>query len=285
MKLTITIFSFLFGLVIGSFLNVVIGRAERKESIEGRSYCESCKKTLSAIELIPVLSFALQKGRCRSCGTALSWQYPLVELGTGILFTYVTLFTVSSSFQYTANSYTILTLPFWFYPFLTLPFWFYPLSLWLLIITVLSASIVIFVSDLRYRIIPNAAVLFLVFSGVGLRALDRLIIMEAKDMLWWDIGAALALALFFAGIWFVTQGRGIGLGDAKLVLGTSLVVGFPVSLAAVLISFWLGALAGIALVLARYKSLKDQIPFGPFILAGTAFAYFFSEKIFSFIGL
>jgi len=275
MKLIITIFSFLFGLVIGSFLNVVIGRAERKESVGGRSYCESCKKNLSAIELIPVLSFALQKGQCRSCGTALSWQYPLVELGTGILFTYVTLFTISSSFQYTANSYTILTLPFWFYP----------LSLWLLAITVLSASIVIFVADLRYRIIPNAAVLFLIFSGGGLRALDRLIIMEAKDMLWWDIGAALAIALFFAGIWFVTQGRGIGLGDAKLVLGTSLIVGFPASLAAVLISFWLGALAGIALVLARYKSLKDQIPFGPFILAGTALAYFFSEKIFSFIGL
>src|SRR3990167_5653720 len=78
---------FIFGLVVGSFLNVVILRGNRGESFtRGRLRCESCGKELAWFELIPLLSFALQCGRCRSCGAALSRQYPLVEFATGVLF-------------------------------------------------------------------------------------------------------------------------------------------------------------------------------------------------------
>lgn len=83
------IFFFLFGLIIGSFLNVVIYRYNTGRSVQGRSGCLSCGKTLSAVELIPLFSFIFQKGKCHGCGSKISWQYPLVEFSTGIAFTLI----------------------------------------------------------------------------------------------------------------------------------------------------------------------------------------------------
>src|SRR3989344_9213859 len=85
-KLPMAIFSFLLGLVVGSFINVVIRRGEKGEKLTGRSHCESCGKMLSFLELIPVLSYLVLRGRCRNCNAPFSLQYPLVELGTGILY-------------------------------------------------------------------------------------------------------------------------------------------------------------------------------------------------------
>jgi len=241
------------GLVVGSFLNVVILRGVRGEEMTGRSRCEGCRKTLGAVELIPVLSYIIQKGQCRSCLAPLSLQYPLVELGTAV-------------------SYLMVARYFW--PGILRP----DISIFeylefLAGLTVVSAAVVILVSDLRFQIIPNGAVLALLIVNV------------ARVPLVGDFISALATALFLGSLWFFSGGRWMGLGDAKLIFATSLLIGFPASLSAVLFSFWLGGGAGILLLVLGAQNLRSSIPFGPFILAGTALAFFFSDQFLIFTGL
>lgn len=289
--MVLLIFGFLLGLAVGSFLNVVILRGARGENFSGRSRCESCGKTLSWHELIPILSFCLQKGRCRSCGSALSWQYPLVELGTGALFALTTIILLSELGRGLTDLSAISHWP------LAISYLLSAIGYWLLAIAVLSSAIVIFVSDLRWRIIPNGAVLTLLLAGLAIRlsplvlnagnssfAIGYLPFAIRYSSLLWDFGTAIAIALFFAAIWFLSRGRGMGFGDAKLVLATSLVLGFPESVMAVLLAFWIGAAVGILLILFRYKSWKDQIPFGPYILVGAAIVQFFYENLVQIFG-
>ena len=246
---------FLTGLAVGSFLNVVIVRAARGESVRGRSRCETCGKTLGVWELIPVLSHVLQKSRCRSCGTVISVQYPLVELGTAVAFLSVAWFL--SPFRYlNVEIFEYLEL--------------------LAVFVSVSAGIVILVSDLRWQIIPNGAALILALVGIAASV--------ARQTLAPDLVAAVLGALFFASLWFVSRGRWMGLGDAKLVFTTSLLIGFPGSLVAILFAFWLGGIAGILLLAAGSKTLKSRIPFGPFIIAGTVLAFFLSDSFIAFTG-
>ncbi|MBI2640462.1 MAG: prepilin peptidase [Candidatus Sungbacteria bacterium] len=249
---------FLFGLTVGSFLNVVIIRGGRGETLGGRSRCESCKAVLSPFELVPVISFAFLKGRCRHCGAALSWQYPLVELGTALLYV--------GAWQ--------LWRPYFVFPSLDL----FTLSAISALSLGLGASIVILVSDFRYRIIPNGAVLVLAVIGLAERILDRP-----------SLPAALAAALIFSAVlalfWFFSKGTAMGLGDAKLIFATSLVLGYPLSLPGFLFAFWLGGIAGILLILSGRKTLKDQVPFGPFIIIGAALAQILGQRFLALSGL
>lgn len=256
--MAVTFLVFLFGLSVGSFLNVVILRGRRGENFGGRSKCESCKITLSPLELIPVVSFLLQKGRCRHCGTALSWQYPLVELGTALLY---------------ASAWLLWQKDF-FPPTLQIPL---PALLFMSALG-LGAAMVIFVSDIRYRIIPNGAVLTLIGIGAVIRIFDQSsLIVSALS--------ALVFSAVIALFWFFSKGRAMGLGDAKLILATSLILGSPLSIPAFLFAFWSGGAAGILLLVSGVKTLKDPIPFGPFILIGAALAQFFGQSFLAFSGL
>ena len=254
-------FAAILGLIVGSFLNVVILRGQTQEKLKGRSHCPFCKTKLSAQELIPIFSFLWQKGRCLHCDRKISWQYPLVEGLTAIVYAVAV----------------------WF--FLKSRFWpdFYDLIFLLLLLSGLTAAIIIAVSDFRFKTIPDGAVLTLLMPG--------LLVTLAK---WYshgfwlagkDLITSAALALFLASIWFLSSGRLMGLGDAKLIFATSLILGFPASLSAFLFSFWLGGAAGLVFLLSRTHSLRSQIPFGPFILLGSALAYFFSQPFLSLTGL
>lgn len=254
MVLPLTIFSFFLGLVMGSFLNVVIRRGAREENFGGRSHCESCRAILSPLELIPILSFLRQKGRCRHCGVPFSLQYPLVELGTGLAFSSaVWLFPPEVSW------FGLLTLTAVFFG--------------------ISAAIVIFVSDIQYKIIPNGAVLTLFLAGILRFWLSQT---SVPDLVW-DMGAALGAALLLALLWFISKGRWMGFGDVKLIFVTSLILGFPVSLVVFLFSFWLGGIFGIIWIVAGRGNMKSQIPFGPFILLGSVLAYFGSSYFFTLL--
>ncbi|MBI2121781.1 MAG: prepilin peptidase [Candidatus Sungbacteria bacterium] len=258
------IFSFLFGLGVGSFLNVVILRGARGESfVKGRSRCESCGKTLQWFELIPLASFFIQKARCRSCGAKLSWQYPLVEFATGLLFALIAIYYSPSGVE---------GIPLWLSPRLAFELMF--------AFVIPSASIVILVSDIRWKIIPNGAVVTLLVVSL-IRESTRLSLVDIG----YDVGAALGLAFFFFALWFLSRGAWMGFGDVKLVLATSFLLGFPASIPAVLFSFWIGAAFGVILLALRVVNLKTQIPFGPFILAGSAAAYFYSETALWYIGM
>lgn len=247
-------FVFLLGLTAGSFLNVAILRGAEGKTLGGRSRCDSCGRVLSALELLPVISFVLQKGRCRHCGAVLSWQYPLVELGAAAGF-------VAGAMLF-SGSWTIF-----------------------LVLIGISAAIIIFVSDLRFKIIPNGAVLILILLGTAAVA-SRV---WAEDRYWraayYDLAAAVIFAMIFGALWLFSRGKWMGLGDAKLIFPTSLLLGFPASLAAFLFAFWLGGIAGVLLIAFSRKTLKSRVPFGPFILAGGVMAYFFSQKFFAETGL
>lgn len=229
------IFFFLFGFAIGSFLNSVIHRLETGESlISKRSYCPQCKKTLSWLELIPLVSFILQKGRCKHCKKSISLQYPLVELATGVLFLLI--------FNYQFSVFSLF---------------------------VVSCLIVIFVYDLKYYIIPNEVI----YLGIIVAFLYRLF--NGFDYFL----AAIIAGAFFLAIVLISRGKWMGGGDIKLALFMGLVLGWPNILIALFLAFLVGAFASIILMILKKKTLKSQIPFGPFLAGATIVTMFLGDVL------
>lgn len=260
---------FLFGNTIGSFLNVVIYRFNSGKTLGGRSICMSCAKKLHWYELIPVMSFLVQKGKCRGCASRISHQYPLVELVTGIVFMFLAWH--FSPLLLVNQSLFVLFLIYFAFAF--------------------SILIVISVYDMRHKIIPDKLSytfailgfisLFLNTSGVGkVFTIPSLV----------DISAGPILAFIFAMIWVLSKGKMMGLGDAKLALGIGWILGMSSGLAGITLAFWIGAIFGIlAMVFSKNKnSLKTEIPFAPFLVLGTLAAFICSidflslAKLFSF---
>lgn len=261
------IFVFLLGTIIGSFLNVVIYRFNTGKSIaKGRSICMTCNRNLRWYELIPVFSFLIQNGKCRRCASAISHQYPLVELATGLIFA-LTAFHFLPIFIISIPSYiAFVTL----YSF------------------IFSLLIVIVVYDIRHKIIPDKLVymfiivsffsIFVNFSGFG----PFLI----KPTLMGIISGPL-FALPFALLWFFSRGRWMGLGDAKLILGIGWLLGPLATLCALTLSFWLGSVISlIIMALSRKKmNMKTEIPFAPFLVLSVLITFLFNLDIFSLSSL
>lgn len=244
------------GAIVGSFLNVVILRGAREEPLGGRSRCESCRKTLSPLELIPIVSFFIQRGRCRNCGSRLFWQYPAVELGTTLAFASVSLFFLQNN----------------------------PLNLnvflWILAaMLAVSAAVVILVSDVKFYLIPNGAVLSLLLVGVFVNGSGNFGKLNV-----YDLGIALFFSSIPAFLWLISKGKWMGFGDAKLFFVTSLIAGFPKAIAAFLFSFWTAALFGAVMLASGKKSLKGRLAFAPFILLGTLLSLLFGQKFLGLIG-
>ncbi|MEK7560808.1 MAG: prepilin peptidase [Patescibacteria group bacterium] len=274
MTLVLYLASGVLGLIVGSFLNVLIIRVPNAETIRGRSQCRTCRKTLRWHELIPVLSFALQKGRCRSCGAVLSLQYPLVESGTALAFTVATFFLIQSCGgtpmpAIEGNPLLFCSSSFSFILTLTGIF------------AATAAAIVIIVVDLRDYIIPDGAVLILLAAGIMRIVLSVIgpFAPSSLSIIIPELAAASGAALFLGSIWFFSRGRAMGFGDIKLVFSTSLIAGFPLAIAALIFSFWLGGIAGLALLVLGRKNLKSKIPFGPFIILGAVAALAFAPQI------
>jgi len=258
---------FIFGTIIGSFLNVLILRYNTGVSpLKGRSFCFSCGKKLGFMELIPVLSFILQGGKCAGCQSKISWQYPVVECLTGLLF-------VGVFAKYLGFVYFILN-----------P-WYIVISL-----IVVAVLVAITVYDIKHKIIPNGLVFaFGVLALVKIAADYFLMIgtpAEIKVHLIWYLlaGPVLALPLFL--IWLISRGRWMGLGDPKLVLGIGWFLGPVMGLSAVILAFWVGAVYGLVLlVLSKFKwhGLKingqTEVPFAPFLILGFLLVFFFNFDI------
>lgn len=255
------VFLFLIGVFVGSFLNVIIDRLPRKETIaKGRSHCEFCKKELVWYDLIPLLSFLMLKGKCRYCHKKLSLYYPIIEFSTGILFA-VTYLWISQIYH--------------------LPFTIYHLIYYLIII---SAFIVIFFEDLKFGIIPDK----IVFPAVFISFLY--LILNTKYLILNNFFSAFGAFAFFLILFLITKGKGMGFGDVKLSFLLGLILGFPKIILALYLAFLTGAILGIILIIWRKKrSLKDTIPFGPFLIAGTLLSLFLGNlilpKIIIFLGL
>lgn len=258
---------FIFGTIVGSFLNVVILRYNTGTSfLGGRSFCFSCGKKLSWYELVPIVSFVILRGRCHACGAKISYQYPLVEIATGLLFL-LTIFNFQFSIFKIGAIVDIL----------------YYWIIW-------SILIVISVYDLRHKIIPDLlAFLFAVLSLTHLVATVGIgKIFHTPHS--WDIFAGPLFALPFAALWFFSKGRWMGLGDAKLALGIGWFLGLIKGGTAIILGFWMGAVVGLSLIAASKLpllkakgdifSLQSEIPFGPFLVLGTVIAYFYNINVF-----
>ncbi len=253
---------FLFGLIIGSFLNCVIYRFEKGESfLKGRSYCPRCKHILSWQDLIPLLSFLILKGKCRYCRQKISFQYPLVELATGLIFLLILNFQLSIFNQFSIiNFQNLITL--------------------CLMLCVSCFMIVIFVYDLKHYIIPDEVVYSAIFvSGIWYLVSGIFFNFYTRYEILNTIYSALGAALFFLAIVLVSQGRWMGIGDIKLAFLMGLILGWPNILVALFLAFFIGALIGIGLMIFGRKGLKSEIPFGPFLVTGTFVAMFFGKQI------
>jgi leader peptidase (prepilin peptidase)/N-methyltransferase len=230
------------GFCIGSFLNVVIYRLPRGESIvTGRSHCPNCARVIAWYDLVPLLSYLVLGGRCRSCRAAISGRYPLVESLTGVLF-------------------LILYLHF-------------GLRI-VLVKSLFLTSLLVAVSfiDIDHFFIPNR----LVLAGVVCGVVFSLFVPDVS--LWSALLGAASTAGFLLLVALLSRG-GMGMGDIKLGLVTGLFLGWPLGLTGLLIGVCLGGFLGIILLASKIKSRKDPIPFGPFIALGTLIAMLWGAQI------
>jgi leader peptidase (prepilin peptidase)/N-methyltransferase len=260
--ITIFIF-FVFGLIVGSFLNVVILRLHTEKSFGGRSACMSCQNQLAWYELIPLFSFLTLRGRCGSCQTKISIQYPLVELTTGLAFALLFFKFQNVFFDSTlifAGTYAYYSILF-------------------------CLLIVIAVYDLKHKIIPDALSLvfgLIAFVGVFLFR-DFVFYLHMPNTI--ELFSGILIALPFALTWLISRGAWMGLGDAKLAVGLGYLLGLSRAISGVVVAFWAGAIIGIILlVFSKNHKMKSEIPFAPFLVLGMLIAFLFELRLFP-IGL
>lgn len=240
---TTTVFLFLFGLLIGSFLTVVAYRVPRGESvIGGRSHCPACGAQIAAYDNVPVASWLLLRGRGRCCGAPISPRYPLIELAVAALY-------ATTALVFWGDAADVA-----------------------LGIAFVTSLVVVTVTDLELRIIPNKVLIVSAVAGVALAAgLDTSSLPERA------IAAAAAGGLLFAVA--LAYPRGMGLGDVKLAAVMGLYLGRSVA-PALLIAFLAGSLFGLALIAARgAEARKQAVPFGPFLALGGVIALFAGDQI------
>ncbi len=253
------IFIFILGMIIGSFLNVVIYRFNTGRGLGGRSLCFTCRRTLSWHELVPIVSYITQRGKCHGCQSKISVQYPIVEAITGFVF--LSIFLKVLSLPFTNQWVAVFYMVFYMYLF--------------------ALCIVISVYDFHHKIISDKPVWLFNF----LTLVSTVFVFGSR----FSITTPSLLALFagpitaapFFLLWYFTKGRGMGFGDVKLALGVGWLLGLSASIAAFVLSFWIGALVSVSvlLILGKKINLKLQIPFGPFLCTATFLVFIFSVTI------
>lgn len=278
------VFLFISGTFFGSFLNVVSDRSIKGEPILfGRSHCDKCKKSLGPKNLVPILSFVFQGGKCSFCGNKLSYYYPISEILAGLIFV---LSAVHSNIFVAQRFINI---------------W-----LFLYVLVILCFYLVIFLTDIKYMLIPDSVInwalvlnlLFLILgSGISLYLFYRVLandpfgvylikvgylnqnILISATAIGYTILSALVIAAFFKFLVWVTKERGMGSGDIKIGLLIGLFNGFPNNIIAVFMGFVFGAVVSVILILFKKKGLRDTVPFGPFLLTASVFVLIYGDLI------
>lgn len=238
---------FILGLIVGSFCNVCIYRIPKNESIiYPASHCPKCRTTIKPVDNIPLLSYILLKGRCRNCGSKISIQYPVVELLTGMIYLIIYLI--------------------------------YGLSIQSLIYIILSSALIIIAFiDLNEQIVPD--VISLPGIGVGL-ILSFFVpyLSFINSALGVVVGGGIILIIALVGS-MIFKKEAMGGGDVKLAAMIGAFLGWRYTIISLFLGFFLGALAGIFLILSKIKSKEDMVPFGPFIALGSLITLLWGEKI------
>ncbi len=239
---------FLFGLTIGSFLNCLIWRLHKNEGMLDRSYCPKCKKQIAWYDNIPVLSFILLRGKCRNCGKSISWQYPVVESITGMLFLLAYL---NPPLNPLPRGDFLIVFRDWF---------------------LISVMIVIFIYDLRWYLIldkitlPSCAIIFLLNFLLGISWQNMLI-------------SGIIGSSFFLIQFLISKGKWIGGGDIRLGLLMGLALGWPYVVLAIFLAYLIGSFVGVGLILSGKKQWGSKVPLGVFLSTATIITLFWGEMI------
>lgn len=240
------ILTVIFGLVLGSFLNAYIWRLKSKRSIwRGRSICTHCKHNLSWLDLIPVFSFLFLRAKCRYCGKKISWQYPLVEIFTALIFSLILYI------HLTADNSLWFILRDWFFA---------------------SVLIIIFVYDHRWGYILDRV------------SLPAIIIAFCVNMLlgyhWYGLFAAAVIGSgFFLIQYLLSHGKWIGGGDIRMGALMGFMVGWPNVIVALFLSYLIGAGVAILLLFGRKKKMGSTIAMGTFLAIGTLITLLWGDQI------
>ncbi len=242
MQLVGTVIFFCYGLIFGSFFNVVGLRIPQNKSIVSpSSECSACHRKLTFLELVPLVSYVFLGGKCRNCNTKISLLYPFVEFATAVLFSFA----------------------------------FYKLGLHVeLIVAILFVSLlmIIFVSDMTQMLIPDRILLPFAIALFLMRLFSQL------DP-WWESLIAALLGFSFLYLLAVISQGGIGGGDIKLVFVLGLVLGIANTFLMLFLAALIGSVVGFIVMISTKQSNKTPIPFGPSIAVGSIVSYFWGNQI------
>jgi len=261
---------FVIGTFVGSFLNILIDRPVRGETVVwGSSHCEKCHHKLVWNDLIPVWSYIRLGGRCRYCRSPIPFWLPVAEVATGLLFVLIALV---------------------FQPFISDFSW---LNIVILLhcYIVSSLLLVIFFSDLKYHLIYDQIIYPAIGTTLAYRIFESFLGTNTHSFPLYTIHNTLYNCIFsslFAAVFFylfyilgpkLFRRDTMGLGDVKLAFLMGLLLGYPKIIVALYLAFLTGALIGVILIIAKKAKMKSQIPFGPFLVGATLVAWFWGERI------
>ena len=242
-----SVFIFIIGTIIGSFLNVCIYRIPRKESIIfPSSHCPNCSTPLKWYELVPVFSFLVQGGKCRYCREKISLQYPLIELLNGFLYIL--------AYQNFGLSIDLI-----FY------------------CSIISILVIISVIDYYTQTIPDSLVLVLLIISIIHKITLYLLYGTSPQILNSSLGLLISGGLFLL-VAIISKG-GMGGGDIKLIAVLGFILGFRRIFLNIFISFVIGAIISIFLLAFKVKNRKDPIPFGPFLCIAFVITLFWGNEL------
>lgn len=233
---------FILGLIIGSFLNAIIYRLASGESfLWGRSHCRSCNKELQAYDLVPLFSFLYLGGKCRYCKDKISWQYPIIEFITAIIFVLLAL-----SIQYEVFSIQ-----------------------YLFQLIFVCFLIVIAVFDLKHYLILDKVVfpafILSVLANIFYDFSNHLSFFSIQSYTARGLFASLVIAGFFLIQYLISKGKWIGFGDVKLGLFLGSLAGWPQVILLMLLAYFSGAIVGLFLIALGKKNMGSKLPFGLFL--------------------
>lgn len=234
---------FLLGLCVGSFLNVLIYRAdELKNVLNTRSKCMHCKKAIKWYDLVPLVSFILLRGRCRNCGKEISWQYPIVEAATALLFLMIYL---TYGLEWISVYYAIM----------------------------IGLMLVIFVYDLKTQYILDTFSWTLLIIAI----LGSLFIvgMPITDLIYGMLAGGGMLAILV----IISREKWMGMGDVIIGSAMGAMLGYPLAISFIFIAFILGSLVGMVLIALKRKKIKDAVPFAPFLVLSALINLFIGQYI------
>lgn len=298
------VLGFIVGVFLGSLVDCLAERSLTNQSFWGRSYCPKCKKTLRWYDLFPILSYLFLRGKCRYCHTRIPVENLLLEILMGLIIAllfsqHLSVNLLTLSWAHSGNiGLSIVNNS----PILLL------LADLIFEVFVVCILMILFLTDLKEGLIPDRISIPAIIVALGYLFLSTIFKMVieyfsllnstlgkyllpphtdflyrrfwlAADPLLWALIASAIIALFFGGLIFFTRGRGMGGGDLKLGIFMGLVLGYPNAVVALLLAFISGSIVGLGLIVARTKTFKQTIPFGPFLTLGGIVALIWGSQI------